>query len=414
MDTVEHQSENRDLKAALRAETTAEGHRILAYWRNQVLLEDGGFHGEVAGDGTPKVDAPRSLILAARILWTYSRAVTSGFEDSEVNRQVAHRTFDYLVRNFWDQEFLGFYWMITHEDEPLVRFKHVYGQAFAIYALSAYYQMSQRDEALKMAQFTYTLLQRHALDSVHGGFYEVFTEDWTLNEDLTDAPVNHGGPKSMNSHLHILEAFTALYQVWPSEVLRKQLTDVLDVMRLKVVNPATHQFHLFFHADWTPIGDVVSYGHDIEGSWLMLEAAEVLSDEERTEACRELAVRMTDAVIQDGVDEDGGVLNEGRGQGDLRTVLDGSKEWWQQAEAVVGCVNAYQVSADGRYLEKAWRVWQFIDGQLLDKVKGEWLIKVDRDRTANPQAPKVSAWKCPYHNARACMELFLRLSLPVF
>ncbi len=382
-----------------------EGHRILDYWREHVILPEGGFHGRVDSDGTVHPDADRGVILAARILWTYSRAVTSGFADTPENRKIAHGAFEFLRDHFWDPSYLGFYWLIDVADKPTMDYKHIYGQAFALYGLAEYTAMSASTQALKLAQLTYTLIERHAADRVHGGYFEAFSREWKLQEAYRKDIVNHGGPKSMNTHLHVLEAYSRLYQVWPSPELKERLLSLLQLMRTRIVDNETFHFNLFFDMDWRVVSDEASYGHDIEGSWLMLEAAEILNDADEVTKCRTLALQMVDATLAEGVDADYGVLNEGRG----KEIVDGNKHWWPQAEGVVGCVNAYQISHEEKYLRAARDIWSFIDAKLIDRQHGEWLSKVSRDGVPNAADAKVDPWKCPYHNTRACMEIVHRL-----
>lgn len=389
-----------DLRVAMRE----EGHRILDYWRAHVVLPEGGFHGQIDSDGTVHEDADRGVILAARILWTYSRAVTSGFADTPENRKIAQGAFEFLRDHFWDPLYLGFYWLIDINDRPTMDHKHIYAQAFALYGLAEYTAMSASTEALKLAQLTYTLIERHAADKNQGGYFETFSRDWKL-QDAKDI-VNHGGPKSMNTHLHLLEAYTRLYQVWPSPELRGRLSALLELMRSRIVDAKTSHFNLFFDMDWRVVSDEVSYGHDIEGSWLMLEAADILADADEIAKCQLLARQMVDATLAEGVDDDHGVQNEGRGV----DVIDGDKHWWPQAEGVVGCVNAYQVTGDEKYLRAAVDIWSFIEAKILDRAHGEWLWRVSRDGAPYPTDAKVDAWKCPYHNTRACMEIEHRLS----
>lgn len=382
-----------------------EGHRILGYWREHVILPEGGFHGRVDSDGTVHPHADRGVVLAARILWTYSRAVTSGFADTPENRKIAEGAFAFLHDHFWDPTYLGFYWLIDVADRPKMDNKHIYAQAFALYGLAEYTAMSASTEALQLANLTYTLIERYAADEVHGGYFEAFSREWTQEEAYRKDIVNHGGPKSMNTHLHVLEAYTRLYQVWPSPELRGRLLSLLELMRTRIVDSQTFHFNLFFDKDWRVVSDEVSYGHDIEGSWLMLEAAEIVNDADEVEKCRALALQMVDATLAEGVDADHGVLNEGRG----KKIIDGNKHWWPQAEGVVGCVNAYQVSGDEKYLKAARDIWSFIDTKLVDRQHGEWISKVSRDGTVYPEDAKVDPWKCPYHNTRACMEIVHRL-----
>jgi len=217
--------------------------------------------------------------------------------------------------------------------------------------------------------------------------------------------VNHGFAKSMNTHLHMLEAYTRLYQVWPHPQLRDRLEGLLDVMMDRVVNRQTYHFNLFFDRNWKVQGDVISFGHDIEGSWLMLEAAETLRDAAKIASCHTLAVRMVDAVLREGVSPAHGVMNEAQNGG----IIDPDVHWWPQAEGIVGCVNAYQVSGNPHYLEAAQALWQFAQRHLVNTAQGEWFRVADQSGVHDKSPWIVDPWKCPYHNARSCMEVTTRL-----
>ncbi len=384
---------------------TTEGERILDWWRKRVMNDDGQFHGVVENDGTPHPAADRGVILATRILWTFSRAITTGFQPIDANRVVADLAYSFLREYFWDEENLGFYWLLDGDNHPINPRKHIYGQSFAIYALSEYYVASGNVEALTTAQLTYHLVEQYAADPLHGGYYESFTQSWEPDTDLRLGSEDLNEAKSMNTHLHLLEAYTRLYQVWPNHRLRTRFHHLLNVVLDRIVDPESGHFILFFDADWTPKSDIVSYGHDIEGSWLLYEAAEALDDKAVIERVRQLAMKMVDATLADGIDTDSGVFNEGRGT----QIIDSDKHWWPQAEAVVGLVNAYQLSRNEAYLQRAAEVWNFIDAKILDKAHGEWFWKVDRDGNPDLTKYKVEPWKGPYHNTRACMEVWKRL-----
>lgn len=391
---------------AWRNQVEGEGRRILRYWRDHVLLPGGGFYGRVTADGKADQAAPRSLVLATRILWTYARAITSGYADTEEYRVTADQAYAFLRKYYWDSEHLGFYWMIDGANHPIQLGKHIYGQAFAIYALAEYHAASGNEEALQLALQTQWIVEHKAADHVHGGYHEDFTREWERGNVVGHHAVNQGWPKSMNTHLHILEAYTRLYQVKHDAALGHRLFDVLEVVLQRIVHSDSGHFRLFFTSDWQVRGDVVSYGHDIEGSWLMLEAAEALGDEQLIEACSQLAVRMVDAVMLEGVDADHGVMNEGRGT----QSLDHEVHWWQQAEGVVGCLNAYQITGNLRYLQEAKAMWAFIEQYLLDTRQFEWL-PIAKRHVPKSAVAVVDSWKCPYHNTRACMEVYKRIAL---
>ncbi len=210
----------------------------------------------------------------------------------------------------------------------------------------------------------------------------------------------------MNTHLHVLEAYTNLYRVWKPEGLRAKLAQLVDVHLDIIVDAATHHFRLFFDEEWVSKSEDVSYGHDIEGSWLLCEAAEALGDSLRTERVRRVALEMARATLEQGVDADGGVYNERDGDGRL----DDTKDWWPQAEAMVGFLNAYELSGERKYLDAAKAGWSFIRGFIRDGEHGEWHCQVTRTGVPVPGRAKIGPWKCPYHNGRACMEALERLS----
>lgn len=229
-------TEDEHLESTWLKSVRAEGLRILDYWRSHVVLSDGSFHGEITHEGVAKSDSDsdsdRGLILAARILWTYSRAVTSGFAPTDEHRQLADRSYAFLRKNFWDPANLGFYWLLNSRQQPVNARKHIYGQAFAIYALAEYYAASGNEEALTMAQFTYTLIERNAVDMAYNGYFESFSRSWGPDDDLRLSSEDMNEAKSMNTHLHLLEAYTRLYQVWPQAQLRDRIENLLKVIKV--------------------------------------------------------------------------------------------------------------------------------------------------------------------------------------
>lgn len=384
----------------LASKARTEGARILAFWRSRVLLPRGDFYGRVAADGRGDVGADKSLVLATRLLWTFSHAPRAGF--SEVVRE-ADDLFRGLVR-FWDPDHGGFFWSLDGAGGPRERYKHVYGQSFAIYALAEYHALTRNPWALALAQATFRTLDRTARDARQGGYLEAFEADWSPRE--APSPVNGRAAKSMNTHLHLLESLTALWRLWPDPVLKERLNALFDLLISRILNPATHHYRLFFTPDWTPLGDPrVSFGHDIEGSWLMVETAEALRDPERLSAARREALAMADAVLAEGMDSAGALVNEGL----HGSIVDADKDWWPQAEGLVGLVNAYVLSGDDRYLRAAERLWAFVEHCLIDRAGGEWFAKTDAAGNPRRDLAQVDAWKCPYHNFRAMAELAARL-----
>jgi mannobiose 2-epimerase len=295
--------------------------------------------------------------------------------------------------------------MVGVDGTPTQTKKQVYGQAFTIYALAEFYRVIPDPEVLRWAIELYELLEKHAYDNVHLGYFEALASDWSPTREMSLSGKDMNEPKSMNTHLHVLEAYTNLYRIWKPEGLRDKLAGLIDIHLDKIVDGGNHHFKLFFSEDWISQTSHISYGHDIEGSWLLLEAAEVLGDNIRTERVKAEAIEMARVTLEEGTDSDGAILNESDGQGHL----DDTKDWWPQAEAVVGYLNAYQLTGEQTYLDAAKKSWTFIQTYIRDGENGEWHWGVTRDGQPIAEEPKVSAWKCPYHNSRACFEAMERI-----
>lgn len=376
---------------------------ILPFWRRRTVdRQFGGFIGELSNDLALKPEAPKGLILNARILWTFSAAFGSlgGDEDAEL----AIRAKDYLVRHFLDPRHGGYVWTVTQQGDILDGSKKIYGQAFCIYALVEYTRVFGDPEALEHAIAVYRLIETHAREPQHGGYVETLARDWQSCADVRLSDKDMNERKSMNNHLHVLEAYTNLLRVWPDEELAGRLRELIDIFRRHILRPDGRHFDHFFDDAWVPRSDSYTYGHDIEGSWLLCEAADVLGDTELQAEIRLLAARMADAVLREGLDADGGLFYEARnGQ-----IINPGKEWWPQAEAVVGFYNAWQVSGRREFLDAAVRCWQYIQAHIVDQANGEWFWRILPDGRPDPAEPKVSAWKCPYHNGRCCIEIMHR------
>lgn len=390
-----------------RDKLTAElKENILGYWmKNTIDDKRFGFIGEIKSNGEVVADADKGLVLHARILWTFASAYRIYKDDSYL--QMAERAYEALNTRFRDPEHGGLFWMIDANGSPTQDKKQVYGQAFVIYALAEYYRAAGHAEALAWAGDIYRLIERYAYDPVHLGYVEALARDWSETNDLSLSGKDLNERKSMNTHLHVLEGYTNLYRVWKPEGLRAKLKELIEVHLDKIIDPKTNHFLLFFNDEWESKTPDVSYGHDIEGSWLLWEAAEVLGDEELLARVKPVAIAMAKATLEQGVDKDGGLFNEFDGKH-----LDDSKDWWPQAEAMVGFLNAYQLSGEAAYLEAAKGSWTFIERNVCDREGGEWHWQVTREGVpvVSGSQPKVGAWKCPYHNSRACFEALERLN----
>ncbi len=380
---------------------------ILPFWVQHTKDEQyGGFIGVISNDLVPNHLASKGAVLCARILWTYSAAYQ--FSKDPVHLEMASRAYNYLVDHFWDHANGGVYWMLDFKGEALDPAKEVYAQAFAIYGLAEYHRATGHAQSLDYAIKLFELLRLHSLDPEYGGYRDGFNQDFSRSQHshLMGGSFQNATDKTMNTNLHVLEAFTNLVRVWDTPQSRQELQGMIEVTQRHIINPTTYHFSLFFERDWKPLTKTVSYGHDIEGSWLLQEAAEVLGDAKLLSAVKDTTRQMAEAALRQGIDKDGALLYET----DDRGHTDADKHWWPQAEAAVGFLNAYQLTNDERFFDASYRVWQFIEAHMTDKVHGEWFSRIEADGALSHTDLKVSSWKCPYHNGRACMEIIHRLS----
>lgn len=399
-------------------ELSQELKDILAYWqRHAPDPAGGGFYGAVGYDNVPKPEAAKGVVLNARILWTFSAAAHHTQHDDYLT--TARRAFDYLTTHFRDPQYGGVYWMVDAKGQAAQGpaaddSKQLYGQAFALYGLSEYYRAARHEPALTFAKALYQTMVGHAYDRAEGGFVEAFARDWTEAKAFAIARKDNGERKTMNTHLHILEAFVNLLRVWPEASLKQQVRGLIDVFLKHIIDPNTHRMVLFQGQHWEPRRTGISYGHDIEASWLLYEAAEVLGDASVLAKVRQTSVGMARAALS-GVDADGGMNYEYEGPDERlpqqrRGVGHWNRErsWWVMAEAMVGFLNAYQLTKDAQFLRQSFASWTFIKRHLLDTKGGEWFSGVDP--AGKPLgSQKISAWKCPYHNGRACIETIERI-----
>jgi cellobiose epimerase len=377
---------------------------ILPFWLKYAVDDEyGGFRGQIANDLTIDPLAHKGLILNARILWTFSRAFK--VYGDEIYRLTARRACDYLSRYFWDAEFGGVFWMVDHLGRPVETKKRIYGQAFAVYALAEYHLDTGDKDSLAKAIRLYEAIEASSYDAQHGGYFETYERDWTLAREQRLSAVDMDEKKSMNTHLHLLEAYANLLRAWENAALRSRLKELLGIFQKHIIDPKTHHFRMFFDEEWHSKSDHISFGHDIEGSWLLGEAAEILGDKPILGEVRKEGVRMAQAVYDEALDADGGLLYEANSKG----IIDSDKHWWPQSEAVVGFLNAYQISGQEHFQLAAQRSWDFIEKYIVDHKHGEWFSKVSKEGIPSSDKFKVDAWKCPYHNSRTCFEVMARL-----
>ena len=378
----------------LRAELTRD---ILPWWSERMLDPAGGFWGRVTGEWVLERGAPRGAVMHARILWTFSAAYRL-LGDPEYLRVATHAK-RYLIDKFYDREFGGVYWTLNADGEPLDEKKQFYALGFAIYGLSEYARATGDGEALDYAVKLFESIEEHSFDPVRGGYTEACTRDWGEIADPRLSEKDAAERKTMNTHLHILEPYTALHRVWPDERLTRQLRGLVELFLERIEQPS-HHLGLFFDDEWRLRGGGVSYGHDIEASWLLVEAALELGDDALTARVKEHAKKIALAALE-GMNPDGSMNYHRHEDGHIDT----ERHWWVQAEAVVGQSWLWRHHGVEAMLEGARRTWSYIREKLLDPQGGEWWWSADENGTPNRTDDKAGLWKCPYHNGRMCMEI---------
>jgi len=372
---------------------------VLPYWIKYVPDEqNGGFYGRITNDQVIDYKADKGAILNARILYTFSAAYR--LYGKKLYKAMADRAFDYILQHFIDPENGGVYWSLDYKGHPADTKKQFYALAFTVYALAEYSKIKPDKKVVQAALNLYRVIEEKAFDAEHNGYIEALSKDWKPMDDMRLSAKDMNVAKSMNTHLHIIEAYTNLYRVHKDKDLRDKLVNLYDLFRHHIVNPETGHMILFFDPKWNRMSDTVSFGHDIEASWLLHEAAEVSGDHERVRDAKGLAVRMAEAVCE-GLDYEGGLQYEYEpGHGFIT-----DREWWPQAEAVVGFLNAYQLTRNEKFLENALRCCVIIKNYLIDGINGEWFFRVDEKGKPIWKEDKVGFWKCPYHNSRMAFEV---------
>ena len=407
-------------------------NNILPFWLEKMQdNEHGGFYGRIDGNNQLHPEAEKGAILNARILWSFSAAYR--VLQKEEYLEAATRAKDYLIEHFIDPEYGGVYWSVDYKGEPLDTKKQFYAIAFVIYGLTEYARATGDREALEYALDLYDCIEEHAFDSEQNGYIEACTREWGKIEDMRLSELDANYPKSQNTHLHIMEAYANLLRclkemraqeqcdyvptigsvlpvgisVPPETMVNVEgaLRNIISIFIDKILNPETNHLDLFFDMDWTRgAGHLESYGHDIECSWLLHEAALVLGDENLLEKVENVVQKVAKAS-EKGLREDGSMIHEAN----LDTGhVDDDLHWWVQAENVVGWFNVWQHFGDEEAFKKSEKCWHYIKENLVDFDNGEWFWSRHSDGTLNTVDDKAGFWKCPYHNSRMCLEIIER------
>lgn len=375
-------------------------YHIIPFWKKMKDDERGGFYGLLDFELNLHKDAEKSCILNSRILWFFSNAYKL-VEDKELVDYAKH-AYKFLCDKFFDKENGGVFWSANADGTVLDSTKHTYNQAFAIYALSSYYDISHDRNALDKAFELYKTIETKCRDSE--GYLESFTADFKPNENDKLSENGVTAERTMNTLLHVLEGYTELYRVSRSADVKKNLVFILNQFADKIWNPKEKRQEVFFDKNFNSLIDLYSYGHDIETSWLVDRTLEILADDELRQKIAPITEIIPYRILKIAY-KDNSVLNEcERGKNSEIRI------WWVQAESVVGFLNAYQKTNDKKFLDAAQSVWSYIKNYIVDKRDGsEWFWCVDAERKPSTRQPIVEPWKCPYHNGRMCFETISRI-----
>ena len=388
-----------------RQQMIEELRAIMEYW---ILVtvdgKEGGFYGKIDHNNVIHRQADKGAVLNSRILWAFSAA--NNLERNIDISIMADRAYQYLADHFIDKEMGGLYWTVDHKGNPADTKKQTYATAFGIYALSEYYKNNPKEIVRTQAIDLYKSLLAHAYDSEYGGYLEAFARDWSEMPEIRLSAKDANEKKSMNTHLHVLEAFANLYSIWPDIDLKNKIGELLGIFHKYIIDPGTFHLLLFFEKDWKVKSSLISYGHDIEAAWLLLEAAEIIGHKEYTSLYRLVGPQMAKAASGGTDNNDGGLWYEYDPAADhwIR-----QKHSWPQAEAMIGFFNAWQITGDENMLQLSLNAWNFTTKFIKDPVLGEWVWGIHEDYSIMNEEDKVGVWKCPYHNSRACMEIIKRI-----
>ncbi|MGQ1889671.1 AGE family epimerase/isomerase [Thermophagus sp. OGC60D27] len=392
-------------KEQLLNELNEELKNILHFWQTHTIDHHfGGFAGTVDANGNMVEGTDKSLVLNARILWTFSAAYN--FLGDRHYLELAHRAYDYLIHHFLDKKHGGLFWSVDFKGQVVHPRKQIYGQGFGIYAFSEYFKASGQRESLDMAIQLFDLIEKYSFDPQYGGYLEALSREWEPLKDMRLSSKDANSPKSMNTHLHLLEPYSNLFKVWPTIELKNKMTDLVRIFLDKILDHQSCHFNLFFNHDWKVESNIVSFGHDIEGAWLINEAAKLIGNKELMAESRQKTLQMVNAVVREGLASDFSIYYEYIPQ-DNQWIRE--RHWWVQAEAMVGLLDAFEHSEIQDYFNLFLKIWQYIQQNVIDHEQGEWHELINDRGLAIPSEIKAGFWKCPYHNTRSLIESIQRL-----
>lgn len=379
--------------------------KIIPFWEGLKDDEFGGYYGLLDYELNLDKKAVKGCILNSRILWFFSNAAVRMKDETLL--PYADHAFEFMKQYCFDKENGGVYWSLNYDGSVYDATKHTYNQAFAVYALSSYYEASGKKEAIKLAFELSDLIENTCKDE--GGYLEAFTADFKpeSNEKLSENGVI--ATRTMNTLLHVFEAYTELYRVTKEAKVADRLNEMLVRFYNDIYNKDRHRLEVFFNDAYESLIDLHSYGHDIEAAWLIDKGLDVLGKAVDGEI-KDKIVFMTQDIAQNvfRLAYDGKSLvceNENGVDNQLRI-------WWVQCEAIIGFYNEYQKdAAKTDYADAAAAIWEYVKEHIVDRRPGsEWLSEVDENAVPATKKPIVEPWKCPYHNGRMCFEMIERIA----
>lgn len=390
----------------LKKEVLEEHENILKFWENNTLDEvNGGFIGQIYSNMTKNLEADKGVIVNARITWAYSAAYiyTGNYE----YLKLATRAYNYLLTKFYNHEDNGVFFMIDYNGKLKDDRNLVIAVAFVTYAFSEYYRATKNEQALDYALKLFNSLENNAYDKDNKGYFETFSKKWEKLKDMRMYPGDPDAKKTMNANFHLMVAYANIYREYKDENVEKALKGLIEVLMEKIIDKERGSCKLYFNENWEAISTDDNYGLDIEASWLLLDAAQVLGDEDLIKVIQDIAIKIVDHCLKYGYDIDGGMMNGGN---DKEGATNKDKSWWTQAESVIAFINAYQINKDRKYLAKALLTWDFIKKYVIDHKDGEWYGTVGKDdHKPNFNEDKAGPWKCPYHNSRMGLQVAERV-----
>jgi mannobiose 2-epimerase len=374
---------------------------ILPYWSGKMVdRQNGGFYGRIDGNDRVHPDDDKGGILNARILWTYSSAYRILKDTAYLN--LATRSKDYIMAHFIDKKYGGAYRSVRSDGEPSDTRKQIYTQSFFIYGMSEYYCATGDTAALNTARKLFGLLEMRARDTESNGYFEVFTREWQRKHDRLIGEKTVNDEKSMNTHLHIMEAYTNLYRIWSDKQVADRLKNLVEIFLDKIIDKKTSHLKCFLDKNWNSTSTIDSYGHDIESSWLLYEAANLIGDSALLTRVRETSIKIADAAAE-GLQTDGSMIYE---KDHSTGRINSERSWWPQAETIVGYMNAYELTGNKKYLDYSVNCWNYTKNHFVDNNSGGWFSTVSESGIG--RGDKAGFWICPYHNGRMCLEIIER------